>query len=104
MTINNNKSSLIQRPAIILAMLLLAAVFLSTSCVYRKVKEVRNNAATGEAQYVIWVYDGLKLIEGFRLPINNATCQNIDSIIRKADTLIIQTKAAENCANVQGLP
>ena len=82
--------------AVLAAMLLLAAVFLS-SCGYRKVKEVRNNAATGEVQYVIWVYDGLELREGFRLPINNATCQNIDSISRKADTLILRMKAAEGC-------
>lgn len=75
---------------------LLAAVLLS-GCGYRKEKEVALNKATGELEYKIWVYRNMTLLEKFSLPINKATCENIDSISAKADTLIMKIKAAENC-------
>jgi len=75
----------------------LILVGILSSCGYRKVKEVRVNSVTGEVQYVIWVEKGTIVLDGFRVPINEATCEKIDSLDKEADKLIQKAKNAENC-------
>lgn len=75
---------------------LLVACFL-TSCGYYKEKEIRQNAVTGESQYVIWIWHNMELIDDYRIPLEDATCEKVDSLNSKADSLLARIKKLENC-------
>lgn len=87
----------LQRPASFFAMLVLAAVILISCERDHKKKEVRVNAATNELEYCIWIYKNGRPIDKFSLPIDKASCQNIDSLNKKADSLLLKIENAENC-------
>ena len=83
------------RPASFFAMLLLAAVW--SGCGYSKKKEVRVNLYNNELEYCIWIYKDGRPIDKFSVPMDKASCQNIDSLNKKADSLLLKINTAENC-------
>lgn len=68
-----------------------------SSCGFRKVKEIRQNKATGNVEYAIWIYDDFNLLEKFYIPIDSASCDNIKKLNEKADKYIKMLNKAENC-------
>jgi hypothetical protein len=65
-----------------------AFLLLTMGCGSRKEKEARINSASGEAEYVIWVYNGFSIIGRVSCPLNEYTKQKEDSLIRLADSII----------------
>jgi len=69
-------------------LLIIIAATCFIGCGIRKESEVRSNYATGELEYVVWVYRNSEILESFRIPITIATCERRDSLNREADNLI----------------
>jgi len=70
---------------------ILILLFLS-SCGYYKESEVRQNTATGEAEYVVWVMHDCDVVKSFRAPITGITCEKIIKLNESADSLLAAIK------------